>query len=95
MKSLHALENNIQQLLEQYVAQQQQIAELTLQNESQRDEIIRTHAELSQLKEDYKHLETAYVLVAENVDEEQRDRVKQRITNLIAQVDRALEALKQ
>ena len=95
MKSLHALENNIQQLLEQYVAQQQQIAELTLQNESQRDEIIRTHAELSQLKEDYKHLETAYVLVAENVDEEQRDRVKQRIINLIAQVDRALEALKQ
>ena len=95
VKSLHALENNIQQLLEQYVAQQQQIAELTLQNESQRDEIIRTHAELSQLKEDYKHLETAYVLVAENVDEEQRDRVKQRITNLIAQVDRALEALKQ
>lgn len=95
VKSLLALENNLKQLLEQHVVQQQQIVELTLQNERQRDEIIRTHAELSQLKEDYKHLETAYALVAENVDAEKRERVKQRITNLIAQVDRALEALKQ
>lgn len=93
MKSLATLENNVQELLTQYALLQQQLAELTRENENQREEIMRTHAELVQLKDDYKHLEMAHALLAENADQEQRDRVKQRLTNLIAQVDRALDVL--
>jgi hypothetical protein len=57
-------------------------------------EIMQTHAELVQLQTDYRHLETAHAILAENTDGEQRNRVKQRLTNLIAQVDRAIEVLK-
>lgn len=93
MKSLATLENNVQELLTQYALLQQQLAELTRENEIQREEIMRTHSELVQLKSDYKHLEMAHALLAENTDDEQRERVKQRLTNLIAQVDRALDVL--
>jgi uncharacterized phage-like protein YoqJ len=54
---------------------------------------MRTHAVLVQLKEDYKHLETAHALLVENIDDEHRDRAKQRLSNIIAQVERAIEVL--
>lgn len=95
MKSLAILEDNVNVLLAQYRDLQQQLLDLQQKNQSQREEIMRSHAELVKLREEYNHLETAYALLAENTDGEQRDRVRQRITNLIAQVDRALEALKQ
>ena len=94
MKSLANLENNLQLLLQQYHDLQQQLAALQKENELQRAEIMQTHAELVQLKTDYSHLETAHALLSDTMEGEQRDRVKQRITNLIAQVDRAIEALK-
>lgn len=95
MDSLVSLETNLLLLLEQYQDLQQQLLDLQQKNQSQREEIMRSHAELVKLRAEYNHLETAYALLAENTDGEQRDRVRQRITNLIAQVDRALEALKQ
>ena len=95
MKSLAILEDNVNVLLAQYRDMQQQLLDLQQKNQSQREEIMRSHAELVKLRAEYNHLETAYALLAENTDGEQRDRVRQRITNLIAQVDRALEALKQ
>ena len=95
MKSLAILEDNVNVLLAQYCDLQQQLLDLQQKNQSQREEIMRSHAELVKLRAEYNHLETAYALLAENTDGEQRDRVRQRITNLIAQVDRALEALKQ
>ena len=95
MKSLATLESNVEALLTQYRQLQQQLLDLQQENERQRDEMMRTHADYLQLKSDYNHLETAYALLAEQTDGEQRDRVRQRLTNLIAQVDRALEALKQ
>ncbi len=95
MESLSTLESNLEVLLKQYQGLQQQVLELQQANERQRQEMMRTHAELFQLKADYNHLETAHALLAESIDPEQRDKVRQRITNLIAQVDRALEALKQ
>ena len=94
MESLVSLENNVQALLEQYELLKQQLLDLQQENERQRDEIIRTHAELVQIKADYKHLETAYALLSENTDEQQRERVRTRLTNMIAQVDRAIEALR-
>ena len=95
MKSLAILEDNVNVLLAQYRDLQQQLLDLQQKNQSQREEIMRSHAELVKLRAEYNHLETAYALLVENTDGEQRDRVRQRITNLIAQVDRALEALKQ
>ena len=95
MKSLAILEDNVNVLLAQYRDLQQQLLDLQQKNQSQREEIMRSHAELVKLRAEYNHLETAYALLSENTDGEQRDRVRQRITNLIAQVDRALEALKQ
>ena len=94
MESLVSLENNVQALLEQYELLKQQLLALQQENERQRDEIIRTHAELLQIKADYKHLETAYALLSENTDDEQRERVRTRLTNMIAQIDRAIEALR-
>ena len=94
MKALSTLEHNLQLLLQQYHDLQQQLAQLQQENENQREEIMRSHSELLQLRNDYKHLETAHALLNENIDTEQRDKVRQRITNLIAQVDRALAALK-
>ena len=95
MKSLATLESNVEALLTQYRQLQQPLLDLQQENERQRDEMLRTHADYLQLKADYNHLEAAYALLAEQTDGEQRDRVRQRLTNLIAQVDRALEALKQ
>jgi archaellum component FlaC len=94
VESLVQLENNLQQLLEQHNQLKQQLLDLQRENERQHEEIRQSYAELVALKNDYKHLETAYALLAENTDEAQRERVKQRLSNLIAQVDRAIEALK-
>lgn len=95
MKALSTLEMNLQVLINQYQDLQKQYAELQQENERQREEIMRTHADLIQLQSDYKHLETAHALLAENTDNEQRERVKQRISNLIAQIDRAMAVLAQ
>jgi archaellum component FlaC len=94
VESLVQLEDNLQQLLEQHNQLKQQLLDLQRENERQRKEIMQSYTELVDLKNDYKHLETAYALLAENTDEAQRERVKQRLSNLIAQVDRAIEALK-
>ena len=94
MDSLINLENNVQALLEHYQMLRQQLFDLQQENERQRQEIMRTHAELVQAKADYKHLETAYALLSENTDDEQRERVRTRLTNMIAQIDRAIEALR-
>ena len=93
MESLATLESNLLLLLQQYRDLQQQLVALQEENQHQRDEIMRTHTELLQLRADYKHLETAHALLLDEADGEKRERVKQRISNLIAQVDRALEAL--
>ena len=95
MDSLTLLETNLRALLAEYQDLQQQLLALQAENEQQREEIMRSHAELVNLKADYNHLETAHALLAETIAAEQRDKVRQRINNLIAQIDRALEALKQ
>ncbi|MBR5854584.1 MAG: hypothetical protein IKY87_02745 [Paludibacteraceae bacterium] len=95
MKCLSTLEGNLEVLLAQYRDLQRQVLELQQENERQREEMMRTHSDLVQLKSDYNHLETAHALLAESMDADYRNKVRQRITNLIAQVDRALEALKQ
>lgn len=95
MDSLDALERNITDLLARYRAQQEQIGTLQADIERQREEMMRTHAELVELKTAYNRLQTAHALVADDVSEEERTRARQRITNIIAQINRAIAVLKQ
>ena len=60
----------------------------------QRQEIINTHADLIELKKQYSKLQTAHTILLGD-DAKQQDRIdaKQKITNIILQIDKALELL--
>lgn len=96
MDSLVQLEQHILQLLAQYQELQEEIRLLKEENIRQREEIIQSHADLQQLKKDYKRLQVAHALIAgDGVNEEEKQLVKQRITAIISQIDKALDVLKQ
>ncbi len=90
MQTLELLSANIHELLERYAALQEKYARLRKESELQREELIRTHSELMALQQQNKRLATANAMTsAENSEEAQK-----RLTALIAQVDRAIAALK-
>ena len=96
MESLEQLEQNIIQLLSQYQELQLQVKALQEENQRQRDEIIQTHADIQQLKRDSNKLHTAHtMLLASEATAEDRAKAKQKITNIILQIDKAIEALTQ
>ena len=96
MESLEQLEQNLVQLLNQYQELQLQVKSLQEENQRQREEIIQTHADIQQLKRDYNKLHTAHtMLLASEATAEDRAKAKQRITNIILQIDKAVEALTQ
>lgn len=65
------------------------------ENIRQRDEILQSHAELQQLKQQYNRLQTAHALITEDEqNEEQRQKARQKITAIISQIDKALDVLK-
>ncbi|MBQ3998937.1 MAG: hypothetical protein II644_06315 [Paludibacteraceae bacterium] len=77
-------------LLQRYEALQQENVALRLESERQRQELIRTHAELLDLQQKNRRIATANALSAAETNEE----ALKRINALIAQVDRAIAALK-
>lgn len=85
------LESHIRKLLEQNEQLRQQVALLTQANDSQRNEILRSHAELQQLKNDYQNLQTAHALVSDNA--QGRERARRQITSLINKIDKTIELL--
>ena len=96
MQSLEQLEQNIIQLLSQYQELQLQVKALQEENQRQRDEIIQTHADIQQLKRDYNKLHTAHtMLLVSEATAEDRAKAKQKITNIILQIDKSIEALTQ
>ena len=96
MDSLVLLEQNIQQLLTQYQELQEQIRLLKEENVRQREEILQSHAELRQLKQDYSRLQVAHAMIAgQEISEEERQKAKQKLTAIISRIDKALELLKQ
>ena len=96
MDSLVLLEQNIQQLLAQYHELQEQIRLLKEENVRQREEILQSHAELQQLKQDYSRLQAAHAMIAgQEISEEERQKAKQKLTAIISRIDKALELLKQ
>ncbi len=94
IESMVTLEQNLCELLSRYETQQQQIAMLQDENRHQREEIVRTHADLAKIRADYTSLRTAYALVSDEAQEADKERAKQQINNIIAKIDRAIEVLK-
>jgi hypothetical protein len=96
MESLKLLEQNIQELLIKYQELLRQVDELQIENQRQRDELMQAYAELRDLKQDYAHLHTAHaILLEDETAAEDRAKAKQKITNIILQVDKAIEVLSQ
>ena len=90
MQALDDLSQNVHLLLERYTALQEENSSLRTEIERQRQELIRTHSELLDLQQKNRRIATANAMTsAENSE----DALK-RINALIAQVDRAINALK-
>ncbi len=90
MQALDDLSSNVHLLLERYAALQEENARLKEDIERQRSELIRTHSELVDLQQKNRRIATANALSASETKEE----ALKRINALIAQVDRAIAALK-
>ena len=90
MQALDELSQNVQILLERYQTLREENARLKEDVERQRQELIRTHSELLELQQKNRRIATANALTgAENSEE-----ALKRINALIAQVDRAINALR-
>lgn len=90
MQILDELLQNVRVLLERYEALQQENAALREDVERQRQELIRTHSELVELQQKNRRLATANAMSSAESSEE----ATKRLNALIAQVDRAIAALK-
>lgn len=90
MQILDDFSRNVHLLLERYQALQQENASLREDIERQRQELIRTHSELLALQQQNKRLATANAMTSAESSEE----ALKRLNAIIAQVDRAMNALK-
>lgn len=90
MQALDDLSLNLRILLERYEALQRENAQLKEESERQRQELIRTHSELLDLQQKNRRIATANAMSSAEGSEE----ALKRINALIAQVDRAIAALK-
>lgn len=90
MLALDELSQNVHLLLERYTALREENMRLKQDIENQRQELIRTHSELLSLQQQNRRIATANAMTAAEGSEE----ALKRINALIAQVDRAIAALK-
>ena len=91
-QTIAEIEQTVKRLLQLYNEALQRIDVLTDANLHQREELIRTHAELADLQAKHKQLTTAHALLA---DSPQRDVARKQITSIISKVDKALDLLKE
>ena len=90
MQTLEDLSQNVHLLLERYEALRQENTQLRDEVGRQRQELIRTHSELLELQQKSRRIATANAMSSAETNEE----ALKRINALIAQVDRAIAALK-
>ena len=90
MQALDELSQNLYVLLERYAALQQENAALREDIEKQRQELIRTHSELLELQQKNRRMALAGAMSSAETAED----ATKRINALIAQVDRAISALR-
>ena len=84
------LEKQIKQLIEQHHVLSEQVNMLLKNNDQQRQEVIRSHAEIQALQKQNRELQTALALVD---DSEGKDVARRRIEALIDKIDRTIELL--
>ena len=84
------LEKQIKQLVEQHHVLSEQVKTLLKNNDQQRQEVIRSHAEIQDLQKQNRELQTALALVD---DSEGKDVARRRIKALIDKIDRTIELL--
>ena len=84
------LEKQIKQLIEQHHVLSEQVNTLLKNNNQQRQEVIRSHAEIQALQKQNRELQTALALVD---DSEGKDIARRRIKALIDKIDRTIELL--
>ena len=84
------LEKQINQLIEQHHVLSEQVKTLLKNNDQQRQEVIRSHAEIQDLQKQNRELKTALALVD---DSEGKDVARRRINALIDKIDRTIELL--
>lgn len=92
MESLLQLEKTIQVLLARYEALEAEVVSLREQNEQQRQEIIRSHGEITALQRQHRQLQAAFSMAG---NPEEKEKARQQINYLVYLVDKALETLKQ
>ena len=92
VETIQALELSVANLLAKYQEAQARIDELREANGHQRDELIRTHAELVELQNRYRTLQTAHAL---STDAPERTQARKQISAIISKVDKTLELLKE
>lgn len=90
MQALDDLSQNVRDLLERYEALQQENARLKEDIEKQRQELIRTHSELQELQQKNRRIAVVNAMNTAEISEE----ATKRLNALIAQIDRAINALK-
>lgn len=90
MQALDDLSQNVQLLLQRYQALQKENVQLREDVDRQRQELIRTHADLLDLQQKNRRLAIANALTTAETNEE----ALKRLNALIAQLDRAINALK-
>ena len=84
------LEKQIKHLIEQHHVLSEQVKTLLKNNDQQRQEVIRSHAEIQDLQKQNRELKTALALVE---DSEGKDVAKRKINVLIDKIDRTIELL--
>ena len=90
MQALDELSRTVHVLLARYEALREENARLRADIEKQREELIRTHSELLELQQKNRRIAVVNGLVTAEGEEE----AYKRLSALIAQVDRAIAALK-
>lgn len=89
MQALDNLSQNVHLLLERYLALREENARLREDVEKQRQELIRTHSELLDLQQQNRRIAMANAMSSTETAEE----ATKRLNALIAQIDRAINAL--
>ena len=92
MESLDRLEGNIRALLEKHRAVMEENRLLTDDNRRQHEEILRSHAEIVRLQHELRDVRTAASMLG---GEETRQKARLYLTQIINQVDSAIDILKQ
>lgn len=91
-EEIELLRSNVDKLLSRYADLQSQVGVLEAANRAQHEQLVKSHAELAELKKKYQDLQTAHSLTAVS---EERERAKRQISSLIFKIDQTLELLKE